>query len=362
MIVDVHCHIGFSAKPVDGDGPRFEFERRGNSGDADLDSFMSPRLLSRPVWRILGHLMGIDTHLLPGADLDAAIDRINRQHFDGAKSVDRLVLLAFDRYHDDQGQPLGPADRGQRTGSDLYVSNSLIRAMCAARPDRYLFGGSIHPYRVQDGVSACQMLETLSAAGLALIKWLPVHQNIRADDPRTVQFLRTAARLNVPLLIHYGGEMTLARQHPEFEDPEPMLAVLGRLRQQGIMPTVIVAHAATPSFVLQSAAGYRKLTEALLGEFADAPLYADISALAACGRTGWLKRLAHHKALHRKLVWGTDYPIPIMLHAFRWMLGASRYRALRAVPSWIERDLLLKRALGFDECVFTQAGEILKVG
>lgn len=127
------------------------------------------------------------------------------------------------------------------------------------------------------------------------------------------------------------------------------------------MPTVIVAHAATPSFVLQRDGGYRELTDALLGEFADAPLYADISALAAFGRTSWLKRLARRPELHRKLLWGTDFPIPIMLHAFRRMLGTDRYRALQAVPSWIERDLLLKQAIGFDECVFTQAADVLNL-
>ncbi|MFQ5491102.1 MAG: amidohydrolase family protein [Phycisphaerae bacterium] len=362
MIVDVHCHVGFSAKPIDEGNPRFSFEADAGPDDPLLlDSFMSPRLLSRPVWRVLGHLLGIDSHLPPGAELDQSIDRVNREHFDRAKSVDRLVLLAFDRYHDDDGRAIGPANRGQPTGSDLYVSNSLVRTMCRAQPDRYLFGGSIHPYRSHQGVNACQMLEELAASGVALIKWLPIHQNIRADDPRTVSFLRAAAALGVPMLIHYGGEMTLARQHMEFEDPGPMLAVLRQLRREDAMPTVIVAHAATPSFPLQSAAGHRRLVDALLGEFADAPLYADISALAAFGRTRWLKRLARHRELHSKLVWGTDFPIPVMLHAFRRALGPGRYRSLREVPSWIERDLLLKQAIGFDDCVFDQAARILRI-
>lgn len=98
----------------------------------------------------------------------------------------------------------------------------------------------------------------------------------------------------------------------------------------------------------------------MLGEFSDAPLFADISALAAAGRTGWLKRLARRREVHRKLVWGSDYPIPV-IPALLWpAIDARTRRRLRALPSWIEQDLQLKRALGFADCVFEQAAEFLR--
>jgi hypothetical protein len=127
------------------------------------------------------------------------------------------------------------------------------------------------------------------------------------------------------------------------------------------MPTVIVAHAATPSFIWQSAKGCKALFEALLGEFSDAPLYADISALAAFGRTTWLRRLAKRRELHRKLVYGSDYPIPPLVHSFWMSLPFAALREIRAASSWIEQDIRLKRALGYQECVFTQAAELLGV-
>ena len=362
MIVDVHCHVGYSGRPVDVTIPRFSFEASGAVGKSGLDSYLSPRFLERPAWRFVRRWLGIDPKLEPGPQLDARFEAINRQHWSGAESVDRLVLLAFDEYHDDGGAAVGAAQRGQRFGSDLYVSNSLVRAMCTARPDRFLFGGSIHPYRVHAGRNACELLEELAQAGVVLIKWLPIHQNIRADDPRTIAFLHKAAQLGVPLLIHYGGEMTLSRQHMEFECPVPMLGVLRQLRAEGALPTVIVAHAATPSFVLQSAASHRALVEALLGEFADAPLYADISALGALGRRTWLRRLARRPELHTKLVWGSDYPIPVVLPGFRWGLDRPTLRQIAALPSWLEQSLRLSQALGFKACVFTQAAGILGVG
>jgi predicted TIM-barrel fold metal-dependent hydrolase len=237
-----------------------------------------------------------------------------------------------------------------------------VRSACAQRPDRYLLGASIHPYRTPDEGRMREMLEEVAAARAALVKWLPIHQNIDARDPRTIAFLRMAAEIRLPMLVHYGGEMSLSRQHMEFEHPGPMLQTLRELRRDGAMPTMIVAHAATPSFVWQSADGFRTLTDALLGEFADAPLYADISALAAFGRTTWLKRLARRRELHRKLLWGSDYAIPVMLRSFRRWLDRETYRRIAAASSWIQQDLLLKRALGFDECVFTRAAEILPIG
>ena len=153
--------MGFSARPLDRTIERFSFEPAGSAGGVRRDSYFSPRLLARPQWRLLTRWLGGGRRLATGAELDSAIERFNRQHLAGARSVDRLVLLAFDEYHDDTGRAIGPADRGQRAGTDLYVSNSLVRAMCREQPDRFLFGASIHPYRARDGRTALEMLEAL---------------------------------------------------------------------------------------------------------------------------------------------------------------------------------------------------------
>ena len=361
MIIDVHCHVGFSRRPVDATIPRFSFEQTGAAGTPGYDSYLSIRLAQRPGWFFVRRWLGIDRQAAGDAELDARIEAINERHWSNADSVDRLVLLAFDEYHDDAGTAVGAADRGQRLGSDLYVSNSLVRAMCAARPRRFLFGGSIHPYRAGQGRDACRMLEEVARAGAVLIKWLPIHQNIRADDPRTVAFLRKAAQVGMAMLIHYGGEMSLSRQHKEQESPLPLWGVLRELRAEGAMPTVIVSHAATPSFLWQDAAGHRALVDALLGEFADAPLYADISALAAFGRRPWLRRLSRRSELHSKLLWGSDYPIPVLLRSFPRLIDRKTRRQIAALPSWVERSLRFSQAMGFDECVFTQAARILRV-
>lgn len=356
MIIDVHCHAGLSARRVNPAVPRFSFEPTGSIGSPGYDSYFSPRLLRRVAWFFLARWSHIDRALGPGDELDAAIEANHAFHHANT-TADRLVLLAFDEYHDNAGRAIGMVSSRGRPGSDLYVSNTFVRALCRARPDRYLFGGSIHPYRP----GATDMLAELAAAGVTLIKWLPYHQNIDAKDHRTVSFLRAAAVHHIPVLIHYGGETSLSPLHSEFEHPGPMLETLCRLRGNDEMPTVIIAHVATPSFPWQNHDGYDTLVDALLGEFDNAPLYADISALAAFGRTSWCRKLAKSPALHRKLLWGSDFPIPPIIRFFWMTLDRATRKRIAALPSWIEQDLQLKRALGFDDCVFRQAADVLNV-
>jgi hypothetical protein len=71
-------------------------------------------------------------------------------------------------------------------------------------------------------------------------------------------------------------------------------------------------------------------------------------------------RFLRRPDLQRKLVWGTDFPIPPLLWVFYPTLG-RRVFDLGRIPSWIERDLLLKQRLGLDEAIFHRAAQILDV-
>src|SRR5205085_12182593 len=143
--------------------------------------------------------------------------------------------------------------------------------------------------------------------------------------------------------------------------PAGLLGVLRQLRREGGMPNTIMGRGATPSTRLNSSASCRRFIEALTGEFRDAPLYADISGMSGPGRARWLIKLAKRPETHAKLIWATDFPIPPFATIFWPWIGAGTVRRVRKVPSCIERDLALKRALGFDEGVFERASEILEI-
>jgi hypothetical protein len=124
------------------------------------------------------------------------------------------------------------------------------------------------------------------------------------------------------------------------------------------MPCTIVPHVATPVSPFGDTESHHALLDALTGEFVDAPLYADIAALTTWVKTGYLRRLARRQELHHKLLFGSDFPLPPLLHRLRRDLG-HEYRRICALTSWPQRAAIVDRTLGFNDIVFRRAAELL---
>jgi len=353
MIIDLHCHYTFTGRR-DAAAERFSFELHEEDSPQAFDSCVSPRALRRPAWRFLRHYFGLAEFALPGPEIDAALDDLYDRHLLADGPVERIVLLAFDAYHDHTGRrPPLPRRRHDR-GSDIYTSNSLVRDACRRHPRRYLFGASVHPYRPD----AVRCIDEVFAAGACLLKWIPLHQNIDVNDPRTRAVLRRCAELGLPVLAHFGQEFTLATQHPEYRSVRPVLEVLRSLRRDGAMPTTIIPHVATPVLPLVERDSFHALVAALRDEFADAPLYADISALTAWCKSRFLGSLATAQDLHPKLLFGTDFPVPPAMPMLRGHLRPD-YATIAAETSWVQRAALVFRHVGFNEVVFHRAADLL---
>jgi hypothetical protein len=364
MIIDVHCHYTLSRQAALA-AERFSFEPA--SGDetvprtralrpTDFDSCVSERAVKRWNWRLARWFLRLPP---PGPELDQRLAEDFARHLeapkaDGVLPVERFVMLAFDAVHDDDGQCPPLPRPGDRFGSDIYTSNSFIRAMCRRDPTRFLFGASVHPYR-RDAV-AC--VEEVFAAGACLLKWIPLHHNIDFSDPRTLAVLRRCADLGLPILVHCGEEFTLTTQCPAHRSIRPLLDVLRRLRREDHMPTVIVAHAATSVTPWGGDGSHGILLAAMTSEFAAAPLLADISSLVTWPKAPYLRRLADRQELHHKLLFGSDFPVLPSVLRLKRRLG-SAYAAIVAVPSWPQRAALACRAAGFNEIVFHRAAELL---
>lgn len=354
MIIDVHCHYALSARLASPEIERFSFEPAFDPRRTAYDSYLAPRSLNRLSFRMYRRLAGIDARIPPGPELDAALESWFEEHLLASGPIDRFVLLAFDEYHTAAGErPLPPTTRSER-GGDMYTSNSMIRALCRARPDRFMFGASVHPYRE----NAVECVREVAAAGAVLLKWLPLHQNIDIADERTLAVLRACAAVGLPVLVHYNEEFTLATQHPEHMGLSALLEVLRLLRAECCMPTTIVAHVASPVTPLGIEQPFYDLCRAMLFEFADAPLYADISALTTFGKIKYLRLLANRQDLHSKLLFGTDYPVPVSVFRLRGDLGRA-YKVIRACRSWPQQVAQICRTLGFNEIVFRRAESLL---
>jgi uncharacterized protein len=253
--------------------------------------------------------------------------------------VDYAVALGFDGVYDGRGA----LDRGR---SQMVVPPSWVFEVC----DRYrnlLPGPSINPFRVD----AMERLEECIERGAVLIKWLPIVQAIDPASPRLRPFYRRLADARIPLLIHAGtGEVTFRTVAPEYLDVSLLAAPL----EAGV--PVICAHTAAPLHVSRERSQVPEL-RSMLERYPH--LWVDNSGLANPGRFRHLPRFARDPLIRERTVYGSDFPVPAgALYYLPW-LGPRRTWRVERERNKFQRDLLLKRYLGFPEESFRRAADLL---
>lgn len=251
--------------------------------------------------------------------------------------VDAAVVLAFDRPYTDDGRP-------DDANTHLYVTNDYA-AELARDHQKLLFGASVHPYRPD----AIAELERCAAAGAVLVKWLPPVQNINPADDRCGPFYDALVRLRLPLLCHTGGELSLPYLNRDVRDPALLVPALTR----GV--TVIAAHCGTRATLFET--DYLPTFSKLAREHEN--LYGDTAALCLPSRSYAFKPLLKDEAVRRKLVHGSDWPIISVPPLRAGPLTAARLLAREG--NWLRRDVLAKRALGFDDAYWHRAATLLRL-
>jgi mannonate dehydratase len=220
-----------------------------------------------------------------------------------------MMLFAFDSAVDDDG-------RERPDQSTFHTPNAYAAAVAQARPDRFGWVASVHPYRPD----AIERLAAAAAQGAVAIKWLPSAMNIDPASSRCDAFYAKLAALDLPLVIHCGEEVAApgARQHA-FNNP------LRVRRPLAAGVRVIVAHAATlgeardtdrlragqPEDEAPKVASFALFTRLMDEPQWQKHLFADISAVFQRNRTLAVQRaLVVRRDWHPRLLHGSDYPLP----------------------------------------------------
>jgi hypothetical protein len=221
-----------------------------------------------------------------------------------------------------------------------------LLAVCARHPDIFLPAVSIHPGRPD----AMDELERCLAAGARVLKLLPNCLNVDYSKPQYHDFWRMMARHRMILLSHTGGELSLPVMDPKLADPR----LLHHPLEHGV--TVIAAHCAGRSGLWDP-----DYTEILLEMFRQWPhLYGDNSALSSPVRAATLPWILESPARDR-VVHGSDFPIAVGGFG-PWRMGLidhETWQKSRAESNILERDVILKRAVGFDDAQFTRMDSLL---
>ena len=296
-------------------------------------------------WTRLGEPFMLRNFGLPRSALRQNLDQLYAEKlraFIATSSLDAAVILAQDEPHSADGKKL------PGVGS-FYVPNDYVLEL-ARRHHEFLPGVSIHPARAD----ALYELERCLGAGAVLLKCLPNCQNIDWSNRRYTHFLERMADAKLPLLAHTGSEHNLPVFDAGLADPR----VLIRPLEIGV--TCIAAHCATASGPLDP--DYSGVFMDLLRRFPN--LYGDNSAFNILNRrlgSARLERLLSPE-LAGRILHGSDAPVPVFGHE-AYMRGYISRRAFcqsRREPNPVQRDYLLKRAMGFPEESFTAASQILR--
>jgi mannonate dehydratase len=327
---DAHCHL------------------LGN-GDSGSGLWVNPAMvkLGHPTLFVqrLFYLNGACVDDTPGLVDVSIVARLEKQ-LDTMPAGASAILLAFDWFHDESGAPV-------RERSAFYVPDAHAAAVAEARPDRFQWAASIHPY-ARDAVGR---LEAAAANGARAVKWLPSAQGIDPGSPRCDAFYRALARLRVPLLSHGGAER--AARGANLEQLNNPLR-LRRPLDAGVR--VIVAHCASlgTGHDLDRPNGPEVDNfELFTRVFDDAAyrhrIFADISAVTLTNRDPMvIETLLARTDWHTRLLNGSDYPLPgipplVSLNAFvtHGLLEPSAVPVLRAIRDHnvLLFDLVLKRSL-----------------
>jgi len=287
----------------------------------------------------------------------------------GRRVESRFYLYALDAFHDERGQP-----DSKRT--DLYVPNDYVLAL-SARLNRELEGSgpqrnprnrtrvvpvaSVHPYRADFRREVAR----LARRGARHLKWLPSAMNIDLEKVSGETY-DALARQGMTLLVHTGSEHTLrvsGAQRRRFDDPYRLRKALDH------GATVVALHSGREGRDPDTGQSYFERFLALMkmpryrgrlfGEISAMTLDANI---ALQGSQGLLLRVMEEARpggpLHRRMVNGSDYPIPAVAYlnptrglAGRGMISAEEREALNEIYGYnpLLFDFVLKRALRHPE-------------
>ncbi len=283
---------------------------------------------------------------LPKSTLTGDLDRLYVEQmlrFIRESSLDAAVILAQDEAYRADGTKI------EDSGS-FYVPNDYVLGLARKHPE-FLAAVSIHPARRD----ASEELEKALAGGAVMLKCLPNCQAIDWNDRRYTRFLERMAETGLILLAHTGSERTLPVLDRALADPR----VLTRALEIGV--TCIAAHCGTGLMLLDP--DYFDVFVAMTKKFPR--LHGDNSALAACNfraRPGAIRRLATDPELQSRILYGSDVPVPVTA-ILAWAFGIVSWRQWRetaAIANPIERDVQIKRAMGFADGTFTRLAGLLR--
>ena len=273
-------------------------------GAGGTSNLVNPKMRS---WRHPLHRLKFGVYLSA-----AGVEDVGRADLEFAERLVRLVrhiephgkyrLLAFDKHYDRGGTE-------NLAKTEFYVPNEYVFALAAGHPDLFEPVISVNPYR-RDAV---EELGKWAGRGGRMVKWLPNAMGIDPSDAACDPFYRKMKELGLVLLSH-GGEEKAVEAEEDQRLGNPLL--LRRALDHGVR--TIVAHCAglghnedLDDKERRRTHNFRLFMRLLEDKRYDGLVFGDISAMTQFNRIGEpLSTVIAREDIHRRLVNGSDYPLP----------------------------------------------------
>ena len=225
------------------------------------------------------------------------IDKMHDNNFGQSHNNPKACIFAFDQFYEKDGIPVP-----EKTG--MYVPNEYVFKIAQEFPNHFIPVMSINPYRKD----AIQELEKYAALGGRIMKWLPNSMGIELDDQHIEEFYEKMIELNVTLITHTGDEHSVDGGFLDNRLGNPLK--LEYPLNLGVR--IIAAHCATEGCYDHDGKieAFRLFMNLMENPKYENLLYADISAITAFKRIGYLPELLERGDLHHRFIYGSDYPIP----------------------------------------------------
>ncbi len=304
----------------------------------------------KPAWKINSHIL---MSAMGVRDMNNANHEFTERllslvtHFRGNG---KFCLLAMDAYYEDDGTiNLDKTDTMVPSGYVTELSGCLNKKLGV---NRFIPVISVHPYRAD----ALEALERFAAKGVRYVKWLPNTMNINPSGKRNIPYYEKMAELGMILLTHTGHEWALLTGPGKQKLGNPLL--FRTALDAGV--TMVMLHCARdgsnndddgrlkPNFEL--------FLEMMRKPEYEGRLFGDITAMTIRGRNNldYLTTIIEDESLNRRLVNGTDYPLPSINFlkitgkiASRGMITKDEQKALDQIYGYnpLVFDFVLKRTI-----------------
>ena len=329
-IIDVHCHLMIFGTD----------ERNGGFLHPKFQESLQTRTYLKKIGITNSELKNISDQQEP----EFKLSQLYRERLLIAiekSSANHVVVLPMDGIYDLKGNL-------EKQDTQWYVDNNNVLEL-ARESTKILPAASINPMRGDWN----DELEKCIEEKVALIKWLPSLMGFDPGNKKFGRFYQKVREAGIPILTHVGFEFAV----PVVSGAYAEMWHLKYPLDEGV--TVIAAHCCGGRPFIDSGEDFRRLQQ-MVEQYSN--FYVDVAGMASAHRKSRLKRAVSDSRVRGRMVYGSDFPIPVHPWAFIRELGIKGYRKLQQEDNPFDRDIAIKKAVGLERDAFSRGYDLIGAG